>query len=77
MRTLSEIAAEIRSDWGKVNFAAKPYLEAMYSLDSVEDNYYFDSGRSIVSYFLANASAWRGPVAKRVKTELKSMAGIK
>jgi hypothetical protein len=77
MRSISEIAEEICSDWGKVNFAAKPYLEAMYSLDSVEDDYYFDSGKSIVSYFLANASTWRGPVAKRVKAELKLMAGIK
>jgi hypothetical protein len=77
MRSISEIASEISSDWGKVNFGAKPYLEAMYSLDSVDDNYYCDSGKSIVLYFLANASTWKGPVAKRIKAELRLMAGIK
>jgi len=30
-----------------------------------------DSGKSIVSYFLANAGQWRGEVAKEVKAELK------
>ena len=73
IRTLKEIAKEIRSDWKKVNFGAEPYLEAMETLNSVDDNYYFDDGDSIVRYFLANASSWRGEVAKRVKAELKSM----
>lgn len=74
-RPLYEIAREIRKDWGaKVNYAAKPYLEAMGSLDSIEDNYINDSGRSVVLYFLSNASTWRGEVAKRVKAELKAMA---
>jgi len=72
-RPLHEIAREIRQDWRPVNFAAKPYLEAMESLDSINDNYYYDSGASIVSYFLANASTWRGPVAQRIKAELKAM----
>ena len=74
MRSLNEIAHEIRTDWGaKVNFGAKPYLDAMSTLNSINDNYIFDSGRSIVMYFLANASTWRGETAKRVKAELKGM----
>jgi hypothetical protein len=32
----------------------------------------FDSARSVVLYFLSNASSWRGDVAKRVKAELKA-----
>lgn len=72
-RKLYEIATEIRKDWTKVNYAAKPYLEAMATLDSVADNYICDSGRSIVAYFLANASTWRGETAKRIKQELKAM----
>jgi len=71
---LHEIAREIRRDWGaKVNYAAKPYLEAMSCLDSIRDNYYDDSARSVVAYFLANASTWRGETAKRIKAELKAM----
>lgn len=74
MRTLNEIAREIRKDWGaKVNFAAKPYLEAMLSLDTIQDKYGYDDGDSIVRYFLVNANTWRGETAKRVKAELKAM----
>jgi len=73
-RPLHEIAREIRRDWGaKVNYAAKPYLEAMSCLDTIRDNYYNDSGRSVVLYFLANAGTWRGETAKRIKAELKAM----
>jgi hypothetical protein len=77
-RPLYEIAADIRKDWGaKVNFAAKPYLDAMASLNSIEDNYGWDSGKTIVLYFLGNASSWRGETAKTIKKELKSMVGLK
>jgi hypothetical protein len=72
-RPLYQIAAEIQRDWKKVNFAAVPYLQAMSDLSSVSDNYGFDSGSSIVNYFLANANSWRGEVARRVKAELKDM----
>lgn len=56
MKTISTIAREISHDWKNVNYAAKPYLQAMYSLDSINDSYYQDSAKSVVSYFLANAS---------------------
>lgn len=72
-RPLYEIAEEIRRDWKNVNFGAKPYLDAMSTLTNVTDNYGMDSARSIVNYFLANASSWRGDNAKRIKAELKSM----
>lgn len=77
MRPLYEIAREIRNDWKKVNYAAKPYLEAMASLSSIEEKYILDSGRSIVLYFLANANSWRGDKAREIKRELKTMAGVK
>ena len=73
MRKISEIASEIKMDWKKVNFAARPYLDAMLSLESIEDKYYFDDARSIVTYFLCNASSWRGEKAKKIKAELKGM----
>jgi len=69
-RHLYDIAKEIRRDWKKINYAAKPYLDAMSTLDQIEDNYGLDSGSSIVAYFLANASSWRGPVAQKIKKEL-------
>ena len=72
-RPLSAIAAEISTDWQKPYFAAVPYLQAMGTLGSVGDSYGYDSGDSIVRYFLANAQTWRGDTARRVKAELKSM----
>ena len=72
-RPLFEIAEEIDRTWPKVNFAAVPYLDAMRSLSSVADSYYYDSAKSIVLYFLANAGTWRGEDAKRIKAELKAM----
>ena len=74
VRPLYEIAAEIRRDWKKVYFGAVPYLDALGSLNSISDNYGLDSAKSIVLYFLSNASSWRGEVAKRVKAELKALA---
>ena len=73
MRNLSEIAREIRKDWTKVYFGAVPYLDAMGTLNSITDSYGFDSGKSIVAYFLANAGTWRGEVARNVKKELNKM----
>ena len=73
-RKLYEIASEIRNDWGsKMYFGAKPYVQAMMCLGSVKDIYILDSGDTIVRYFLANASTWRGETARRIKKELKDM----
>ena len=73
-RPLYEIAREIRRDWKKVYFGAVPYLDAMQTLNSITDNYYQDSGKSIVLYFLCNAGTWRGDTARRVKAELKAIS---
>jgi hypothetical protein len=73
VRPISTIACEIAADWKKVNFAAKPYLDAMFCLNTVNDMYYFDSAKSIILYFLCNAGTWKGEVAKRIKAELKAM----
>ena len=73
-RPLYEIASEIRRDWKNISPYARPYLQAMSCLESIEDNYIYDSGRSIVAYFLANAGTWRGETAKRIKAELRAMS---
>lgn len=72
-RSLQVIARDIRANWPKVNYAAKPYLDAMSTMDNVNENYYQDDGKSIVRYFLANAGTFRGEEAKRIKAELKGM----
>ena len=72
-RMLSFIARDIRMTWSRVYFGAVPYLDAMSTLDSMTSKYGEDSARSIVAYFLANAGAWRGDDARRIKAELKAM----
>ena len=72
-RALYEIAAEVRATWPNVNYAAEPYLAAMATLGSMHDQYYDDTAKSVVIYFLSNARSWRGADAKRIKAELKGM----
>ncbi len=78
-RTIREIAAEIRKTWRDkngtsiVNYGAVPYLEAMTQLESVNEAYMADSAKSIVLYFLSNATTWRGDDARRIKAELKAL----
>jgi len=76
-REIREIAKEISQKWTKVHFAAKPYLEAMFSLRTMNDKFYLDDAKSIILYFLSNASSFRGEDAKRLKADLKEVAGIK
>lgn len=73
VRPLSTIATEISRLWEKPNYAAIPYLNAMRSMSSVNENYGYDDGRGIVLYFLSNAGSWRGDDARRIKAELKAM----
>ena len=72
-RSIRSIALDIRREWIKVNYAAKPYLDAMMELNSINDKYYNDSAKSVVLYFLSNASSFRGERAKALKAELKAL----
>ncbi len=68
--SISEIANEIYKNWKPVHPWAKPYLEAMITLQTVNDNYGSDSGHSVIAYFLGNAAMWKGEAAKAIKKEL-------
>lgn len=76
MRSISEIAREIRREWEYPYFGAVPYLDAMGHLDGPDDNYGCDSASSIIAYFLSNASSFRGEKARAIKAELKKIAEI-
>ena len=71
-KSIAYIASLIRQDWRKVNYAAKPYLDAMASLETSRSSFGHDSGKSVVLYFLSNAGSWRGEIAKAIKLELKN-----
>ena len=68
--TIAQIARIIRENWKPVHQYAKPYLEAMECMNSIDDNYIADSGRSVVVYFLSNATTFKGEVAREIKKEL-------
>lgn len=72
-RLIRDIAADIVDHWDRPYFGAVPYINAMFDLGSIDDQYGADSARSIVAYFLSNAQTWRGPDARRIKAELNSM----
>lgn len=72
-RPINTIAREIAQNWKKIYFGAAPYLRAMHQLNSIDDDYYCDSGKSVVRGFLANAGTWRGEKAREIKKELKAM----
>lgn len=77
IRSISVIALDIRSDWKKVNYAAKPYLDAMLSINYNGDTFGYDTAEGIVRYLLCNASSYRGEKAKALKDELKTLCGMK
>jgi hypothetical protein len=73
MRYLDVIARDIKADWKNPYFGAKPYLEAMSELQTINDEYYFDDAKSVVMYFLSNATTWKGEKAREIKKELNAM----
>ncbi len=75
VRPLKVIAREIRENWKRPYFGARPYLDAMSSLEKITDMYGWDSAKRVVEYFLMNASTWKGDKAKSIKQELKELIG--
>lgn len=59
--------------WKDKYVYAMAYVEPMLSLNSINENYVCDSGRSIVAYALGNLQTWRGEKAKAIKKELNAM----
>lgn len=72
-RSLHAIAKDVRADWPEPYFGAVPYLQAMLMLNQITDYFHEDSARDVVVYFLSNATTWRGPVARKIKAELKAL----
>lgn len=66
------IERDLQSQGKRVPAAAKPYLEAMRTMESVTDNYGLDSGRSVVAYLLGNLRGYKGETARAIKAELNA-----
>ena len=72
-RPIYYIAMDINNDWKNINPYAQQYLEAMFSLENISDSYFADDAKTVILYFLSNATTWRGETAKRIKAELKAL----
>ncbi len=67
-RPISEIAKDIANEGG-VKWATEPYIKAMYKMNSIHDK----SARTVVIFFLASASGFKGVKAKQLKEELRAL----
>jgi hypothetical protein len=78
MRTLRGIACDIRADWHDIrNQGAVEALNCMMKMDAIEEPFFADAnGAAVVGTFLGHAIGWRGPTARRIKKELRSMCGV-
>lgn len=79
--SIASVARIIRRDHqskGKeLPCGAKPYVEAMACLNTVQDKYILDDGGDIVARALCNLGGWRGETARVVKAHLKKLCGLK
>ena len=72
-RSLSDIAAEISADWMAYHDHAQPYIDAFSAMRHPTDRFGLGTGSNAIQGFLINAQTWRGPVARRVKAELRAI----
>ncbi len=72
-RSISEIAREIKKEWVNPSSSAIPYINAMLTMNTIDDNYGYDTARDIITYFMRNATHFKGEAARRIKSELKTI----
>ena len=70
--SISQLAKEIKIDWQNMSPHARPYVDAMSTMETIRSAFYMDSGTEIVARFLCNAQPWRGDTARAVKKELNT-----
>lgn len=79
--TLGEIASVIYADHQSMNkklyFGAVPYVAALRTLNTIDDHYIMEDGRTIVVYTLCNLSTYKGETARLIKAELKNRLKVK
>ena len=56
-----------------MNKASAPYVTAMETLKTIDEDYGHESAVEIVEQFLSVSKAWRGQTARRVKAELEAL----
>ncbi len=59
--------------YNKFSVYAKPYVDAMLSMNKNDKMYMLDGKEEILIRFLCNAQGWRGEDAKECKKLIKTM----
>ena len=72
-RPVYKIAEDILNDWQAPYFGARPYLAAMLTINNELEQYGQDSAKTVILYFLSNATTYRGSKAKELKKELQKL----
>lgn len=72
-RPVYKIAEDILNSWDSPNYAARPYLAAMLTINNEQEKYGHETAKSIILYFLSNATTFKGLKAKELKAELKQL----
>jgi hypothetical protein len=72
-RPLFEIAQEVSADWKNPSPQAKTYLKGMYYLLGMDDRVADLDAATAVRMFLLYSKEWLGPIADKIKAELKGM----
>lgn len=67
---LHALARMCQRDWPRAYFGARPYIDALLGLTSLDEPYGCETARDVVVGLLANAQTWKGPIARAVKAEL-------
>lgn len=77
MRSPRDLALDIVADYNRngkpVYWSAKPYVDAMLSLDSWDESFYSDDALTCAVYAFSNLSTWRGEEARAIKAEWKGI----
>ena len=76
-RTIKDIVADITATWGEekvrtTGYAAKPYLEALATVETVDEMYGADKAEHLVRYLLTNLTQFKGARARELKEELRA-----
>lgn len=75
-RPIKDIVADIFTEWGAkvqtVGYAAKPYLDALATVETAEEMYGADKAEHLLRYLLSNLTQFKGQRARELKEELRS-----
>lgn len=76
-RPIKDIVADITTTWGAekvrtTGYAAKPYLEALSQVESVDEVYGDEKAEHLVRYLLSNLAQFKGAQARVLKEELRA-----